>query len=272
MTAYNHEQYVGDAIRSILRQTLTDFELIVVDDGSEDGTLDVARRFESDGRVVVVPQPRIGRGRALNVAIANSRGEFIAILDADDLAEPKRLEMQRAYLQSHPEVGVLGGQSRLTFERHDSKRLARIPLTDSEMRRTLPRRNPLVHSAVMMPRAVLEEFGGYDETLSVAVDYDLWIRIASRFQLANLPDVLTVQRVHSSAYFQNRIAIWERFKTRTRLRWRALRQFSRNPLDLWYVVNPLDLAQWIVRENCPTVRKVYHMLMSRPVFRATKSR
>jgi glycosyltransferase involved in cell wall biosynthesis len=271
MTAYNHEEFVGESIGSILGQTLHEVELVVVDDGSDDGTLEVVHRLATDERIVVIPQPRLGRGRALNVALQHSRGEYIAVQDADDLAEPTRLEKQVHYLQEHQEVGVLGGHFRLTLDGRESGWEIRLPLTDAELRRTLPRRNPFAHSTIMMPRSALERAGGYDESLSVAIDYDLWIRIASQYQLANLPDVLTVQRIHRSAYIQNRIDVWDRWKTNSKLRWRAMREFSRNPLDVWYLVDPIGLAQWIVRDKCPAVRRLYHRLTCRPHIKATKT-
>ncbi len=265
MTVYNHERFVAESINSILQQTFHDFEIVIVDDGSDDRSLEVVRQSQSDdARVIVVPQPRIGRGRALNVALEHSHGTYIAIMDADDLAEPDRLEKQLAYLKQHPLVGELGVQKRLFYEDDRSDRVGRVPLTDFELRRALPRRNTMIHISVMMPRAVLADVGGYDESLSLSLDYDLWIRIAARYELANLPDVLVVERDHGLAFFRNRIPNWVRFKTRTKLRWRAWREFSRNPADLWFVIDPIDLAKWIVRDNCPTLRRFYHTLTRRP--------
>lgn len=236
MTVYNGEQFVADAIQSIQQQTLQDFEFIIVDDGSQDRTLEILAGFQTDPRICVVAKPRLGRARALNVAWRQTRAAYIANLDADDLARPSRLEQQLSFLQQHPEVGLLSTDCQYLDEETGTARLVRVPQCDCEMRAELVRRNPITHSSVMMPRTVLENVGGYNETLPVSVDYDLWVRIASVYQVANLPEVLTVRRLRRHSYFHAGELSWPRYKAHLSIRWRAWYHFSRRLPALRYVL------------------------------------
>jgi hypothetical protein len=115
----------------------------------------------------------------------------------------------------------------------------------------------------MMPRPVLEEVGRYNSSLPVGLDYDLWVRIAARYPLSNLPDTLVIERDHRSAFFRH-VPVWSRFRTAAAIRWRAWRQFSRNPLDLWFVVDPIELLQLVVKHKCPRIRQLYYRLTRHP--------
>jgi glycosyltransferase involved in cell wall biosynthesis len=236
MTVYNGEAYLAEAIESVLSQTRADFELIIVDDGSEDGTAAILAEAEEDPRVRVIRAGRLGRVRALNLAWKSGRAPYVANLDADDRAEPQRLERQLEYMKSHPGLGLLGTAATLEFEESGEDRI-RIPEAhDAAIRRFLLRRNSFVHSSVMIPRHVLEEVGGYDETYRQAEDYDLSVRIAARYPVANLPDLLTRKRMTPTQYFTTRTEWRGRYRTQAKIRWRAWRRLSGRPQDLRYVV------------------------------------
>ena len=241
MTVYNGEKFVEQAIESILRQSWPNFEFIIVDDGSEDSTQEILNRAEAgDPRIRVISYSRIGRAKALNLAWRQSQGSYIANLDADDWAEPERLEKQIAFLRQHPEIGLLGTSYRRLLEGTGEEQIVHCPSDDAELRNTLIRRNPFVHSSVMIPRSVLEEVDGYNENYRVAIDYELWIRIAMRYQIANLPDVLTIKRVNDVAYFRNGVARWVKFKANVAIRWYTWRHLARPLADLRFVmIEPL---------------------------------
>src|SRR5688572_15938883 len=115
MPVYNVEKYVAEAIESILQQTFTDFEFLIIDDGSKDGSLAICREYEKkDPRVKVLTQANTGISRALNKLIEISRGEFLARMDSDDTTAPRRFEIQLQYLREPPEVVVVGSQGVLT--------------------------------------------------------------------------------------------------------------------------------------------------------------
>ncbi len=243
MTVYNGEQYLAQAIDSVRRQSLDNFEFVIVDDGSNDRTPEILAEAQADPRIKVISRPRIGRARALNVAWTRARGAYIANLDVDDLAEPTRLEKQLAFLRQHPEIGLLGTACKILNEETGQERMRRLLLADAELRRALIRHNPFVHSSVMMPRRALEAVGGYNESFPVSIDYELWVRLAARYQLANLPDPLTIKRMNRRAYFQNRIPTWKKYKTRVIIRWNAWRRLSRRAIELPFVVDPM--GQWL---------------------------
>jgi len=193
MTVYNGEPWVGEAVDSILAQTFEDFELVVVDDGSTDGTPDTLRR-RAGPRLHVIRQRQTGQTPALNVALRQARGPLIARMDADDVALPERLARQVAFFATNPSVGLLGTGS------HEISPEGKIlstdvpPVDDRAIRRELIRRNPFVHSAVMFRRAALDAAGPYDEGFVVAQDYDLWLRMSRVTTLANLPEPLVLRR------------------------------------------------------------------------------
>jgi len=220
MSVHDGAPGVAEAIDSVLGQTAGDLELIVVDDGSTDTTPALLARVR-DPRVRVVSQARTGLTRALNRALALARAPLVARLDADDVALPERLERQRAFLERTPEVGLLGTAAREVDAGGRLVRVVQPPVDDASLRRALIRANPFVHSSVMIRRALLVDAGGYDETLPVAQDYDLWMRLARVTRLANLADVLVVRRLGARRVSVERED--DRLRAETRVRWRAVR-------------------------------------------------
>jgi glycosyltransferase involved in cell wall biosynthesis len=232
--------WVTEAVGSVLGQTDGDHELIVVDDGSTDATAALLARI-TDPRVRVVPQEAAGLTRALNRALGLARADLVARLDADDLALPERLARQRAFLAAHPEVGLLGTAAREVDAAGMPVREVRPPLDDAAIRRALIRRNPFVHSSVMARRELLASAGGYDERVAVAQDYDLWMRLAPRTRLANLPEVLVVRRLLAGRVSIEREE--ERLRTEARVRWRAVTSGAYPPwCALFAVRSALALA------------------------------
>jgi glycosyltransferase involved in cell wall biosynthesis len=180
MPAYNVEPYIGDAIRSALAQTFTDFELVVVDDGSKDDTAQVVRALaRQDARVHLVQQANRGLAGARNSALRASRGEFFALLDSDDLWEPTFLEQQLAILGAHPDVDIVTGNGwYLGGARHGQ--LAR-PHPDA---RPAPELASIIGdewSVFIMSvfrRQVYTGIGPFDESMRSNEDYDFWLRAA----------------------------------------------------------------------------------------------
>ena len=149
-TVYNGERFIRECVESTLSQDCDDFEVLVLDDGSTDGTQEALSQM-ADPRLKTHFRPHEGRGQALNEAVELSVGEYVAILDADDVALPNRLSLQAAYLDSHSEVGIVGSASSLQIDedgrlkRHDLK----PPKSDAEMRKELQKaRCPFPHSSV----------------------------------------------------------------------------------------------------------------------------
>ena len=200
MPVWNGEQFLAEAVESILNQSLRDLELVVVDDGSTDSSpallADIAAR---DKRVRVITQPNGGIVAALNVGCSVAFGRFIARLDCDDVSHPERLRKQADFLESHQSVGLLGTAA--TYP--GANGLRSTPAEgrgdhDSVVSRLLLGDNPFVHSSIMMRTAVFSRSGGYRLAALDAEDLDLWLRMAEISQLAILEEPLVDYRWHGN--------------------------------------------------------------------------
>ncbi len=206
LPVFNGQAFLRPALESILNQTFRNFELIVIDDGSTDNSLEIMREYGSrDERVVVVEQKNSGIVAALNNGIARSQGEYIARMDADDIALPTRLEEQASYLDSNPLVAVLGTQMLIFKAGVKKQRKSRYPCDPNDVAKAFKKgRNPICHPSVMMRKAVLEQIGGYRSCFNAAQDYDLWLRVINKFSIANLPKVLLRYRSHDNSITQQK--------------------------------------------------------------------
>ena len=236
MAVYNGEPWVKEAIDSILGQTLTDLEFVVVDDGSTDGTVPIAQA-RRDGRLRVVRQARGGQTAALNRGLRAARAPLLARLDADDVALPDRLERQVAFLHAHPEIGLLGTGCHEIAPSGAVVRTLTPPPDDLAIRRRLIRANPFIHSSVMFRRSAVEAAGSYDETFAVAQDYDLWLRMSGVTRLANLPEPLVLRRLAPGRLSSVRDSTRLRDELIARLR--AVRRGNYAPWQLVFAARPL---------------------------------
>ena len=236
MGVHNGAPWVGEAIVSVLHQTAPDLELIVIDDGSTDATGSILAAV-GDRRVRAERRPHQGLTEALIHGFGLARAPLVARLDADDLAEPERLARQRAFLDSHPDVGLLGAGAREVDSAGRDVALIQPPEDDAAIRRALIRRNPFVHSSVIMRREVAERAGGYDASFAVAQDYDLWMRISRWTRMANLGEPLVIRRLLPGRVTAERDGA--RLRAEARIRWRAVRDGAYPP---WCAVFALRAA------------------------------
>jgi glycosyltransferase involved in cell wall biosynthesis len=191
--AYNNAPTLPEAIASILGQTVSDLELLVVDDGSTDDTATVVRAVE-DSRLRYMPLEHVGISTSLNVGLREAAAPIVAVQDADDWSEPHRLERQLEALDADPDVAVVGGRMREVDE--DGKELApRTAFAAGEADDVLLRFNPLPNSCAAFRRDVVLELGGYDPRYRYAMDYDLWLRVAERYRILMLDEVLAIRRM-----------------------------------------------------------------------------
>jgi glycosyltransferase involved in cell wall biosynthesis len=239
MGVWNGAPRVREAVDSVLQQTMADLELIVIDDGSADTTPAILRSF-SDPRLRVERRARGGLTRALKAALELARAPLVARLDADDVAQPERFERQRAFLDAHPDIGLLGTGAREVDAAGRELAVVRPPTDDAAIRCALIRRNPFVHSSVMMRRATVEQAGGYDPAFPVAQDYDLWMRMSRVTRMANLPQPLVVRRILPGRITATRET--ERLRAEARVRWRAVHAGTYPAWYALFALRPL-LAQ-----------------------------
>jgi glycosyltransferase involved in cell wall biosynthesis len=195
LPVWNCPTYVAEAIRSILGQTLVDFELIIVDDGSTDNTPAVLRTF-NDPRIKLITQDNRGLPGALNTGITHASGKYIARQDQDDISAPERLAAQVDYMEEHRECALLGTWARIYKENHATERYHRHPHHPLLLRYYLLFDNPFVHSSVLIRKSTLDEIGPYstDPERQPPEDFELWSRIAKVASVANLPRVLLSYR------------------------------------------------------------------------------
>ena len=189
---FNRWPMIGDAVESVLEQSQKIFELIVVDDGSDDRSLDELKRYGS--LVTVFSQPRRGVAAARNLGVSLSSGKYLAFLDSDDLWFPKKLETQIAFMERNSEVQICQTEEiwvrngkRVNPRRRHHKPSGNIFRASLDLCLVSP-------SAVMMTRDLFSRVGGFDEAFVVCEDYDLWLRIAVDNEISLIPDPLTVKR------------------------------------------------------------------------------
>jgi len=227
MAVFNGAQYIREAIQSILDQTLADFELILIDDGSTDESARIIEGF-SDSRIRTV---RNGTNRGIpytrNLGLEMARGEFIAILDCDDLAQPERLAVQSAYLQRHQEVALVA--SRAAIIDGSGARTGEIwpvrVIPDAEIPPTLLFFNCIVQSTVMIRRSVAID-QRYRMDIPYSEDYELWVRLARCSRISILPGILVCYRVSSGSVSRQKAL--EMFKYKAHV---VVEQLARLGLD-----------------------------------------
>ncbi len=202
MPVFNSARFLSAAIESILAQTLAEFELIIVDDGSTDDSVAIAERFaRRDARVRLFRNPHLGLSRIRNRGFKLARAEFVATMDSDDVALPQRLLLEQAYLATHAECAVVGGQA----EQMDADGCPIAPLhvdlyhARIEAQLLQGRGSALIQSSAMFRRRTVLSAGGYDERLQIGEDLDLYLRLAERSVLANLPEVVLRIRRHPAS-------------------------------------------------------------------------
>jgi hypothetical protein len=200
MAVHNGQEFVAEALSSLLEQTYGDIEVIVVDDGSSDDSPAEVRRV-ADGRVSLVrlPEPSGDLAIALNIGVEHSCADLIARMDADDICLPTRLERQVSTMRAIPELGMLGTWVDALDKDGSRWLVSRPPCEDEAIRFILNYRCPFHHPSMMLRRSVLEAAGGYRVGYRYAEDYDLWRRMIVHGIGANLPEVLLKQRYHSSS-------------------------------------------------------------------------
>lgn len=194
MPVHNREQYVRQAVESIVSQSYTNYELLVLDDGSTDRTAEIIRSLH-DTRIHLHRSP-VNRGieTTINAGITLAKGKYIARMDADDISHPDRLNLQVSYLEQHPETDILGSAIQVMKDKLPGK-IRFAPLTDREVKVQLLFHNPLFNPTVMARKHVIEQtpcpYG-----FRYAEDYKHWIDLADRATFGNLDKVLLQYRIH----------------------------------------------------------------------------
>jgi glycosyltransferase involved in cell wall biosynthesis len=192
MSVYNGERHVRGAVDSILGQTFTDFEFVIVNDGSTDGTREILESY-TDPRIVFVNQENMGLTRSLNRGLAMARGKYVARQDADDVSMAGRLERQFRYMENNPHIGLVGSYYLIVDEDDNPiEELAqdKLPLSHGELVKDHLKTHFVGHGTFFFRRSVIDFVGIYDEDFRFTQDMDFLLRVSERFEIANVPEVL----------------------------------------------------------------------------------
>ncbi|MFN5026311.1 MAG: glycosyltransferase family 2 protein [Bacteroidota bacterium] len=206
LPCYNAEMYIPETLSSILNQTFSRFECLVIDDASTDRTCTLVDSIAMhDERVVLIKKEKnTGYTESLNMGIRLARGKYIARMDADDLAMPERLEKQVAYMEANPDCVVCG----TAYKLHHNGFTIYPPVSHHEIMLGMMYGNVFCHPSILMRTSVLAENGLlYDTNYEPSEDYDMWVRLSRYGKLANLPDVLLSYRLHLSSVSSSRSLI-----------------------------------------------------------------
>jgi glycosyltransferase involved in cell wall biosynthesis len=236
LPVYNAQDYILDAVNSILGQTFNDFELIVIDDASSDRSPEI---------VASLPDPRIrlirngkncGLVESLNIGLRVATGVYVARMDHDDIALPDRLARQFEFLEANSKVAVVGTGYQLIDAYARPSLIYSPPKTPVEVEWAMPFVCPVAHPTVMMRRSIISSLGGYSESAHFAEDYDLWERVLRHADISNVPEVLLLLRKHT----KNMTNIWssENARMAARVSLRRLNFLLGNDVEI-------DVAQCI---------------------------
>lgn len=205
LPVYNAAKYIAEAINSILEQTFTDFELIIVNDGSTDNSQSIIDSFD-DSRIRVFQKPNTGLIDSLNLAISHSSGSWIARMDADDISAPNRFEEQIKHINE--EVAVIGSQAFLIDASGKVYGETKFVTNHNEILLNLLKLfSNVIHPSVLINKKLLQKVGGYDPKMHVAEDYDLWLRISEIGKIINVNQKLLSLRKHSNNISNTKLSI-----------------------------------------------------------------
>lgn len=201
MSVHNDKRYVRASIESVLNQTLSDFEFVIVDNASTDGSETILKNYASvDSRIRLLQFEVPGLTNALNFALSHATGEYIARQDADDIMSPQRLEKQVRFLELNADVALLGTGITLIDVNGDELGVRLYPTShDSLCELLLKCINPLPHSTIMCRKSVLDQLGHYDSLFAKAQDYGLYLRVIQGHRIASLDEPLTLLRYRTDS-------------------------------------------------------------------------
>ena len=259
IAVHNGERWIAGCVESVLAQTFQDFEIIVVNDGSSDGTLEKLETVSSERMTVIDFEVCRGVSTARNEGIRAASGEYVAILDADDVASPERLQEQVNYLDSHPYIALVGSYFELQGEL-GSKKVVTRPLDDEKVRQAIFYSCPVANTTVMMRREAFLAVGGYPSEFDHGEDYRFLVRFVKIYRVANIPRILVLKR-ETKGGLTFTISAWRHFAMGLSHRLFAASELKASPLQ--YIraigVSVGILLVRMLRLNRETVKEWMHL-------------
>lgn len=236
MTVYNSEKYIARAIESILNQTFTDFEFIIIDDQSSDKTREIIEFYrQKDKRLVFFKnENNLGIIPNRNKLISLAKGKYIAWQDADDISLNYRIEKLFKFLEANLAVGICGGWLKFFNDSQNTLGVRKYKTDDSFLRKTIFRYSPVAQPAAMIRKEALTKAGSYDENLLVAEDLDMSFRIGENYKFANLPEVLVKYRQQNKSITFKKLKELEKNTLKIRLKFARNKNYQFCLSDLFY--------------------------------------
>lgn len=259
MPVYNSADFLGESIESILNQTHKNLELVILNDKSTDNSRSIIKKYEAkDDRIVFIDQQEnLGPADTRNNGFSLAKGEFIALLDADDIAAPDRLKKQLSYLQNHPEVGVCG--TWFTFFGAQNKLIRHAKNHDAIKVSFLHSCN-IGNPTVMLRKSVLKDFK-FDNQYVPAEDYDLWSRLLTKTQFHNIPESLLKYRQHANNISKTKINNVNRSVRKVKINQLANFGISPDDLNIDAYLNAVSLQKKLETEAIlKAIRSGNHLL------------
>lgn len=256
MSVYNEERYLLQSMKSLIGQTLSDFEIIVIDDCSNDRTTEIIESFHDERIRLIRNEKNQGLTKNLNKALGYCRGKYIARMDGDDISLPGRLEKQVRYLENHPEIMLAGCQTK-TFGEQDL--IWRLKDNPEKLRIMMLLRPVLAHPSFIMRGELIREYNfRYDESFRSAQDYDFAQRVSERFKIGIVPEVLLCYRTHKKQVSSR--SSTEQYSNADRVRDRQLLELGITELDEDIENTYRAWVREERRENIDSFRKAFHLL------------
>jgi len=229
ITAYNAEDYLEYTLDALILQTYQKLEIVIVDDGSVDGTPSImTRKASEDNRIKVFFPGRLGRAKALNYGLNQCHGEYVAVNDADDYSRHDRIEKQLAFMEKNPEVGLLGTAKEI----HDGVMTwtDNVATEDLIIRELFAHGQPIQHSSAMFRRIMMEKVGGYNEKISFLLDRDIFLRVGRISMIRQLNEPLIILNRTENQYFKHRFNSFKRSWMSTKYQLKAVYCFGLSPI------------------------------------------
>lgn len=201
MSVHNAEKYLEESISSILDQSFSEFEFLIIDDASTDRSVEIVeRQAKKDDRIrLIANKKKRGLTSNLNSLLLLSKKKYIARMDADDISALNRLKTQYEYLEQNPDVDIVGSYAQNINENGVKIGFRHVPITHEKIEKLLPKLNPISHPTVMFRRESIEKLHGYDERFSTSQDYHLWFKaIAAGLEIHNIPEYLLKYRMNDN--------------------------------------------------------------------------
>jgi len=208
MAVYNGERYLSRSIESVLSQSCTNFEFLIIDDGSTDRSFEIIGHFAfQDERIRWVKQKNMGLTKSLNKGLLLAGGDYVARQDAGDMSKKDRLSTQKRFLDENPDVVLVGSSIDLIDEAGHVINTKHLPKESADIKSILRKKNCFSHGSMMFRKKEIKDIGGYREELKYSQDYDLVLRLSEKHKLSNLDDVLYQYRMDSQAISVENIEI-----------------------------------------------------------------